>query len=78
MFLIFHNVSVCYDAMDSVTKYKYLPDRVFLSQTGICYIHERKKERNTMVKKMINYNLCVACGACTRVCGKQALQIIEE
>lgn len=26
----------------------------------------------------INYNLCVACGACTRVCGKQALQIIEE
>ncbi len=25
----------------------------------------------------INYNLCVACGACTRRCGKQALQIIE-
>lgn len=25
----------------------------------------------------INYHLCVACGACTRVCGKQALQIVE-
>lgn len=26
---------------------------------------------------VIDYNLCVACGACTRVCGKQALQIVE-
>lgn len=26
----------------------------------------------------ITYNTCVACGACTRVCGKKALQIVEE
>lgn len=25
----------------------------------------------------VNYNLCVACGACTRRCAKQALQIVE-
>lgn len=27
---------------------------------------------------VIDYNLCIACGACVRVCGKQALQIVEE
>ena len=25
----------------------------------------------------INYNLCVACGNCTRVCGMKALQLVE-
>lgn len=25
----------------------------------------------------INYNTCVACGACVRVCGKKALRVIE-
>ena len=35
-------------------------------------------QRDSHSAPEINYNTCVACGACTRICGKQALQLIEE
>jgi Fe-S-cluster-containing hydrogenase component 2 len=42
----------------------------------VCPYNALSQEDNNHAP-VIDYNLCVACGACTRVCGKQALQIVE-
>lgn len=43
---------------------------------GVCPVHALTQEDSNHAPE-IDYNLCVACGACCRVCGKQALQIVE-
>lgn len=44
---------------------------------NVCPMHALSQE-DTNHAPVIDYSLCVACGACCRICGKQALQIVEE
>ncbi len=43
----------------------------------VCPMNALSQEDNNHAP-VIDYNLCVACGVCTRICGMKALQIIEE
>lgn len=39
---------------------------------------EALSQRDSMSAPVIDLQKCVACGACIRICGRKALQLVEE